>query len=254
MVLKRLFGQRRANPVGFAPPRPDVPVWIVGDVHGSDYLLEDLLARIDAQRAEDDQSHIIFVGDYVDRGEQSAQVLARVMAMDHAYDNVTALMGNHELMMLRFMEDPLEGARWLHYGGLQTLASFGVGGVTESSSQDDLVAAALGLFKAMPKGMESWLKNLALHWSSGNLTVVHAGANPAEPIETQSRRTLTFGHPDFAIKQRPDGQWVAHGHTITDTPGSDGKGRIAVDTGAYYTGQLTAAHVLPTGDVSLLST
>jgi serine/threonine protein phosphatase 1 len=96
------------------------------------------------------------------------------------------------------------------------------------------------------------MRLLPLMHETGNVTVVHAGADPAKPLDQQAHRTLTWGHPDFRTTPRRDGQWVLHGHTIVDAPSAD-QGRIAVDTGAYATGRLTVARVIP-GEVSFEST
>lgn len=246
--LKRLFG-------GGAPPRfdtpiaPDAPVFIIGDVHGCQSQLEDLRAQMDAR---DPTAQQVFVGDYVDRGEQSADVLRTLFAnKDDA--RVICLTGNHEDMMLGFIDKPKDkGQRWLRYGGLQTLASFGIGGVTSSSEGAALVTACEALKTAMGPQMVDWLRNLPTTWTSGNLTVVHAGADPMTPLTLQPDKTFQWGHKDFAHVLRTDGAWVAHGHTIVDQANAEG-GKIAVDTGAYATGQLTAAYVT-SGDVTFLQT
>ena len=136
----------------------------------------------------------------------------------------------------------------------QSLAGFKIGGFGENAPSDKTKQAAEDLRKAMPKGMEDWLRTLPRTTSSGNLHIVHAGADPAIAMEDQDPHTLTWGHKDFAKKSRNDGAWVAYGHIITETPGPDKLGRIAVDTGAYYSGKLTAAKVTPEGEITLITT
>ena len=150
-------------------------------------------------------------------------------------------MGNHERMMLEFLDDPAgRGARWLGNGGLQTLASFGIGGLGARPALEDMTKASEALAVALPDGMEAWLRALPLMWRSGNLVCVHAGMNPAKPPEAQEASTLLWGHPKFLSQPRRDGLWVVHGHTIVEAPEAQA-GRIAVDTGAYHSGRLTAA-------------
>lgn len=237
------------------PPRADLPdmsaiaparpLYVIGDVHGSADLVEDLLERIDADMAQHMDAgtpHLVFVGDYVDRGDESNEVLEHVFALCRDLPGaVTGLMGNHERMMLDFIDDPAgRGARWLANGGMQTLASFKIGKIMANSPVEDMTAAADALSQAMPKGMEDWLRALPLHYQSGNVLCVHAAVNPAKPVETQDERALLWGHRDFFKSPQKDGLWVVHGHTIVETP-EIAQGRIAVDTGAYHSGRLTAA-------------
>ena len=254
-LLPRFVRQRAHSQVPFDTIAPDSVVWVVGDIHGRADLLERLIEKIDAHPQASQESHAIFVGDYIDRGNQSARVLEHLHAWSQSTTHIHCLMGNHEELLLKFLEDPKsQGRRWLRYGGLQTLASYGIGGFGEGASEDQLAQIADRLAAAMPDGMLGWLESLPAHWSSGNLHVVHAGANPKHAMDDQRRGDLIWGHPDFATTPRSDGQWIVHGHTITDTPGSDGQGRIAVDTGAYYSGRLTAALITPDGTVDLLHT
>ncbi|SEW41939.1 serine/threonine protein phosphatase 1 [Cognatiyoonia koreensis] len=234
-LLSRLFGLRTSP--AFPPVSADSPFYAIGDIHGSYPLLQDLLKQCDAGLLR------VYVGDYVDRGDESAQVLRHVMADQ----NAVALIGNHEAMMLGFIDAPdKKGSRWLRYGGLQTLASFGVSGVTESASSAALQTARDALVAAMGEEMISWLRSLPTSYTNGNVAVVHAGADPREPMSLQSANTLMWGHPDFATVARTDGIWVLHGHTIVDDPYA-ADGRIAIDTGGYATGRLTAAHVSQSG-------
>lgn len=227
----RSWIQRQKQPAArFDPVAPVTPVMVVGDIHGRADLLQEFL-----RKAPD--FPIICVGDYVDRGEDSAGVLTTLCSRA----DITCLSGNHEDMMLRFIEEPDESnARWLLHGGLQTLASFGIFGVTETSTGPALIEARDRLVDALGPEMLQWLNALPTSWTSGNLSVVHAGANPVIPMEEQSKRSLQWGHPDFLKKPRTDGMWVVHGHTIVDAP-YIASGRIGIDTGAYATDRLTVA-------------
>jgi len=242
-LLRRLFGKRPPAPpvmpeAVFDAPAPDVPFVAIGDIHGCADLLSAMLDKIDA--AYGTSVKTVFVGDYIDRGEDSAGVLKIVTDRAAAQpDNCVCLIGNHEEMALNFLDNPAEhGQRWLRYGGLQTLASFGIGGVSETSSPNTLEAAAESFAIALGPDMVSWLRGLQVMWASGNVTVVHAGADPALPINLQAKSALIWGHPDFAKVPRSDGNWVVHGHTIVDAPQAE-QGRISIDTGAYATRKLT---------------
>lgn len=203
---------------------------MIGDVHGCQTLLERMLQALP-------QDHrIILVGDYIDRGEQSAEVLRYLSSRS----DLTCLMGNHEDMLLRFLQDPKrEGARWIRNGGLQTLASFGLRNARLQMNEEELVACRDQLKDVMGDGLISWLTGLKTSVLSGNVLVVHASADPQVAPDGQTEKTLVWGHPDFLRKSRGDGTWVVHGHTIVDEATAT-KGRIAVDTGAYATGILSA--------------
>lgn len=251
-ILRRLFPRPNPLPVFEVPRAPEHPLFVIGDIHGRADLLECLLARL--SNAFPPDGVLICVGDYVDRGDHCAAVLRRLQALTASDTPFTTicLMGNHERMMLDFLENPARhGPRWIRYGGLQTMASFGLGYIAESAApeawekQRDVLRAAMG------PGLEDWMANLELSWTSGNVSVVHAGADPALPIALQSSRTLLWGHEAFATTPRTDGQWVVHGHTIVDVP-YEKSGRIAVDTGAYATGRLTAAALLPDGTLNFI--
>lgn len=243
-LLSRLFGRAAPTDPG---PRPDGPVSVIGDIHGRIDLLDQLLGQMP------DDGTTVFVGDLIDRGDQSRAVLERIAELTTgAPGRFVCLMGNHEKMMLDFIDRTAErGGRWLRNGGLQTLASFGVSGVTDSSEGDLLLDARDDLRAALDPALEDWMRALPLSWRSGTLWCVHAAADPARPMTDQDPRVLLWGHRDFLSKPRRDGQWVAHGHTPVDTPAA-AQSRIPTDTGAYYSGRLTAAHIRPGGAVTFL--
>lgn len=235
---------------------PDETLYVVGDIHGRADLLDRLLDIMAADISEQNVTDplLVFVGDFVDRGERSAEVLDRLQGL--ATDPGPAavfLMGNHEKMLLEFFDETAaKGPRWLHNGGLQTLASYGVGRITEYSHASELAKASAAFRDAMGEGTEAWLRTLPHLYQSGNVVCAHAGLDPSASVDDQNVRALIWGHPDFRRKERADGLWVAHGHYPDDQPWVEG-GRIAVDTGAWYTERLTAAVIEP-GSVRFLST
>lgn len=267
--MKRLTSlMRRQRPAKAPPPappaagdlpRPERPVYVIGDIHGRADLLERILTLIDADIGDTGAAdpQLVFVGDYVDHGAHSAEVLARIRELATEFpDNVTCLMGSHDRMMLDFLKAPAtRGQRWLRSGGLATMESFGMatGGFGAEVSQDTLLAMAALLKTRLADGVADWLADLPLSWSSGNLWVVHAGADPQHPMTRQSQRVLLWGHPEFDSRARTDGIWVAHGHSMTREP-AIAEGRIAVDTGAWQTGRLTACALRGDGSHRFLQT
>lgn len=222
----------------FDPPQPDEPLFLIGDIHGEITALNALLARAEADFPD---HRIICVGDFVDRGTDSAAVLARLVQLSKERPNTVFIRGNHEDMMLAFLDDPeTEGNRWLRHGGLQTMASFDGPPLGESNSPEALRAGQEHLKSRIQDEIEPWLRGLARSWTSGNVTAVHAAADPSKPIDEQQSRHLTWGHRDFGLRPRSDGMWIVHGHNIVDFPG-ERNGVISIDTGAYATGRLTGA-------------
>ncbi|KAA2311718.1 serine/threonine protein phosphatase [Pseudooceanicola sediminis] len=247
---------RAPKPTFSSPLAPGEPFFAIGDIHGCDHLMPGLLERIDEIYARQQDQHearngapwsarLVFVGDYVDRGDQSAAVLHRLQALQRDHPSTLCLMGNHEQMLLQFLDTPGEsGPRWMRYGGLQTMASFGVAPPAATAPADKWEEARDRFRTALGAPTEAWLRALPLIWQTGNVIVVHAGADPARPPAKQSEATLLWGHSDFTSTPRTDGLWVVHGHTIVEQPRPE-MGRLPVDTGAYATGRLTAALISP---------
>lgn len=245
-LLNRLI--RRPNPILFdAAIAPETDFFVVGDVHGCDDLLAHLLDKIGAMTSRH-KAPIIFVGDYIDRGKESLAVLDRLFQLDTIAKNpIVCLLGNHEEMLIKFLEHPEEwGPRWLRNGGLQTLSNFQIHGVSQTTQGIALTHLCDELKKRFRPDILNWLQNMPTSWNSGNVTVVHAGARPNIPLADQTREVLLWGHPSFHQQNRDDGQWVVHGHTIVpDVTVLDGK--VSVDTGAYATGRLSAVFISASG-------
>lgn len=217
---------------------PEATFYAVGDIHGCFSLLQ----KIPDLTVE--SIPIVFVGDYVDRGMESASVLRWLFERQTADpENIICLMGNHERMMLDTIENPQkEGPRWLRHGGLETVVSFGIDPVLGHGTAEEWDRMRDALCEAMGPDLLTWVQQLPLSWQSGNVFVCHAGADPTQPIEYQMPETLLWGHELFGSKSREDGIWVLHGHTIFEKAQAQG-GRISVDIGAYATGRLVCAHV-----------
>ena len=224
--------------------KPDRPFYVIGDVHGCVEPMQAALSRVDddIEALEIDDPTLVFLGDYVDRGPNSAEVLEQLMQLSLSDpEAVVCLMGNHERMMLDFLDAPLKaGPRWLKFGGIETLESYGITAVDAEASQEELYEACEELWDAMPEGMDMWLRNLPLRWTSGNLHCVHAALDPERPVHQQSQEVMLWGCETFMSTPRADGNWVVHGHTVVDKPVWE-HSRVSLDTGCYFTGELTAA-------------
>lgn len=254
--LRNLFSVNGKPAFSESQIHPENPIYAIGDIHGCAGLLADMLALIETDIIENQVRAPVrvFLGDYIDRGEQSADVLKRLQAIaENDPDKVVCLLGNHEMMLLDFLDDPqTNGQRWLRNGGLQTLASFQIGGVGENSDAEQMKRARDKLQLAMPDGCEQWLRGLPVYWKSGNVVCAHAGMDPDRDVDHQDVAACIWGQSRFLKAQRTDGNWVIHGHTPVERAGAN-NGRIAIDTGAYYSRRLSTA-VLRTGGIRFLTT
>lgn len=245
-MFKRFLRPRKPNKTApilrfsGSAPNPDESLAVIGDIHGQLGCLDALIDQLNEQAPD---ARLVFVGDLIDRGEHSAGVLERIRALEATRPNTVVILGNHEEMMLSFLRSPEEeGNRWMRHGGLQTMASYGALHLSQSNTPEALRQAHAHLQDVLPAGLEDWLTNRPRVFQSGNVVVVHAGADPSLPFESQKDQALTWGHPRFQQQPRQDGLWVVHGHTIVDLP-QESNGVISVDTGAYATGRLTAAFI-----------
>jgi serine/threonine protein phosphatase 1 len=221
------------------PPAPEAPLYAIGDVHGRDDLLIALLETI-ARDAEADgvaaEAEIVCLGDYVDRGDESRGTVELLQGLATDPDaRLRCLMGNHERMMLDFLDAP-EGpaGRWPRYGGDATLLSWGV-----DPTEGTAAAQAAQLREALGAETEAWLRALPLAHRSGDVVLAHAGLDPELPPEAQSPQVLLWGAPGIHARARTDGLWVVHGHVARAEPVLEER-RICCDTGAYYSDRLTA--------------
>ena len=211
-------------------------LYAVGDIHGCANLLDALLEKIDAERSPAPR-RLVFLGDYVDRGEDSKRVLDRLLAIRAAEPGAIFLKGNHEQAILDFLDAPDRNEDWLHWGGDKTLESYGVGDIWRKAPAD--LAAALAA--AMPDEHRSFLKSLELWRVLGGYVFVHAGFRPGVPLGEQKEEDCLWIRREFHDAP-PEGrptEVVVHGHHPVKKP-LDLGWRIAVDTGAVWSDALTA--------------
>jgi len=226
--------------VQLASPPPDTRIYAVGDVHGRADLLGELHKRIarDAGKAPESRRVIVYLGDYVDRGPDSAGVIDRLIDSPLDGFEKVYLMGNHEQFMIDFLSDPSVGALWLSNGGGATLASYGVD-VTDGDPVDMAKVAAL-LRKILPAEHLAFLEGLALSHREGDYFFAHAGIRPGVPLEKQSEDDLLWIREPFLDVPETREVVVVHGHTPVKAAEVHDN-RIAVDTGAVWSDRLTAA-------------
>ncbi|MCP2732156.1 metallophosphoesterase family protein [Limnofasciculus baicalensis] len=191
---------------------------VIGDVHGHYDTLMTLLNAI----APSEEDRVYFLGDLIDRGPKSAQVVEFVKQSGY-----TCLLGNHEQMVLEILgQGNIKGSAlqaWLYSGGYSTVNSYGEEGI----SQDHM----------------DWMRTLPTHLDLGDFWLVHAGVHPRLPIEKQTSEQFCWIREEFHGMEEPyfPTKTIITGHTITFTlpgvaPGkiAQGRGWLDIDTGAYH--------------------
>lgn len=222
-------------------------VYAVGDIHGRYDLLQPLLVRITddyARRADGRRPILVFCGDYVDRGPDSARVLeAMVWLRKRPEIDVHLLKGNHEQALRAFIDDPQGGASWIEFGGAATLVSYGVNPPKFEEGQNGFARARDDLIERMPASHLCLLDELSLLVVIGDYVFVHAGLRPGRPLAQQTEDDLLWIRSGFLDARRPFEKVVVHGHTWLDDKPQLLAHRVGLDTGSYATGVLTAARI-----------
>jgi len=213
---------------------------VIGDIHGRLDLLDRLLDQIhrDLEQRPARKTLLVSVGDLVDRGPNSAQVVERLRTYRHPGVRPIFLLGNHEEVLLRILGgDAMPIASWLKFGGAECLASYGVdpAGLARSRSAD-IVAAVQ---RAVPRSHVDFLASFSDTCRFGDYLFVHAGIRPGVELDLQSQSDLRWIRAPFLIDDSDHGMVVVHGHTISKSV-EEKANRIGIDTGAYRSGILTA--------------
>lgn len=229
-------------------------VYAIGDVHGCYRQLVELerLILTDAEAIRGEK-WIVMLGDYVDRGPDSASVIAHLLEPPPRPFHRFCLRGNHEQMMLDFLGDPEANLYWLDQGGIETLASYGVDLARDfgpPSGGDALVALLDG---RIPASHRAFIEKLPLLLALPGWLFVHAGIRPGAPIERQSAADLVWIREPFLSGTGMPGARIVHGHTPSREPVFTPT-RIGIDTQCFFTGRLTGLRVTPDGNTKILTT
>jgi diadenosine tetraphosphatase ApaH/serine/threonine PP2A family protein phosphatase len=197
----------------------------IGDVHGELAKLKALLGLcLDAGQGE--ALRFIFLGDYIDRGPQSKEVVETLIDFTRtAPGEVIFLLGNHEALALAALSGGLPETRWFAFGGMATIHSYRVSAARE-----------------LPSEHLDWFRSLPSLYDDGRRLFVHAGVDPERSLTEQDEKALLWIREPFLSSTRDYGRLIVHGHT----PILSGKpalctNRLDLDTGAAYGGPLTAA-------------
>ena len=223
-------------------PRTEASVvYAIGDVHGRLDLLDRMEAAIAADIAASgaDNPLVCYLGDYIDRGPHSAQVIDRLCARaDDRAPKRVFLKGNHEDRMIAFLDEPEpNGPPWMRFGGREALESYGIA-VPVNPDASDWEILRDHLAAALPTRHRQFLSNLqpGLWWR--DYLLVQAGLDPERPVTAQSLHDLMWIREPFLSSECEWGFKVVHGHVISEQPVFR-PNRIGIDTGAYRSGCLT---------------
>lgn len=214
-------------------------IYAIGDIHGRSDLLEPLLARIEEHISLSPSARpiIVFLGDYVDRGPSSRQVIDRLVQLTESREAVF-LKGNHEEYLLKFLENSSFLSSWLRLGGLDTLRSYGLAPTNHRGVLGQELLAMSLIQVLNDSGHLDFLRSLRPSFACGDYFFAHAGVRPGVPLDQQKEKDLLEIRGEFLRYQSDFGKIVVHGHTAVLKPEVHSN-RINVDTGAYATGKLT---------------
>ena len=234
-----MLGFSRAQRVMKLPRLPDgIRIYAIGDIHGRSDLLKQMFTVIDADVARNPINRPIevFLGDYIDRGPDSAQTLDLLIERSLSRETVF-LKGNHEAFFLEVLRDPTKLEDWPKFGGLQTLMSYGIQPTLnpDASEQADLINA---LSSVIGRDHLNFLRGLKPSYVCGDFFFVHAGVRPGIPLDEQQETDLLWIRNEFLDSDENFGKFIVHGHTAVKQPDIR-PNRINIDTGAYATGNLT---------------
>lgn len=220
--------------------------YAIGDIHGHLDKLDHahMLIAADRARTGDADAPVIHLGDLVDRGPDTAGVVAHLSEGIAAGRPWVVLKGNHDRMFAGFLDDPVwhdpglpTQYTWLApaLGGIQTLGSYGV--ETEGRELEAIHAEAI---RRVPEAHRAFLATRPAFLRRGELMFVHAGVRPEVSLEAQAEDDLVWIRSPFLEDTRDHGALIVHGHTALDRPTHHGN-RVNLDTGAGYGRRLTVA-------------
>jgi serine/threonine protein phosphatase 1 len=203
--------------------------FVIGDIHGCVEELDRLLDHLIPAAGD----KLVFLGDYIDRGPSSREVIARLLQLTKQGPQCTFLKGNHEDMFLAFLGLPGHyGDSFLYNGGDTTLSSYGV----ERFPGHEVA-------RRLPADHLVFLQGLELRHTLGDFLCVHAGINPGRPLEAQEPEDLLWIRGAFIHNPHPFGVTVVFGHTPCRDVLVDLPYKIGLDTGLVYGNKLSCLEI-----------
>ena len=204
-------------------PTETATTCVIGDIHGCVSSLNRLLQMV-VPRADT----FVFLGDYVDRGANSKQVVETILRLRQSHPRTITLLGNHDFLFLQHLSG-LDNALFLHVGGKQTLASYGLSPEAEQKE----------ITRLLPSAHRAFFTDLPMHWEDRHAIYVHAGLQPGRHLSQQTAQWCLWARENFLRSSCDFGKPVIFGHTVFAEPyvATD---KIGIDTGAVYGGRLTA--------------
>lgn len=216
-------------------------VYVVGDIHGMMDKLSELMSKIQTHlEAHPTEAELVFVGDYIDRGPNSKEVLEFVRALTKnpaPFSKVTALSGNHEVMMIDALDDLDDSGVWVVNGGIDTIKSFIPKG--EDWAQ---YASRAKLKEVIGYPMIKWVRELPVYYEIGKIGIAHAGIdNELLPAAAQTKQSLIWSRR-LRLTSHAVYKYTVHGHTPMKRP-MLGDHTAYIDTGAVFGGSLTTLYI-----------
>ncbi len=240
-ILKKILCSKKNEPSLLGLPK-NHRLYCIGDIHGRLDLLLEAHQKISVDAAAFDGVKIlVYLGDYIDRGSQSRQVIDCLLEDNFSDFKKVFLLGNHEQVLLQFLlgNDASMALDWFKFGGLATLASYGVR-IDGIPTLTDLARLQAEFKKRVPARHLAFFENLVLNYEIGGYFFVHAGIKPKIKLHRQRPEDMLWIREEFVNSDLFHGKVIVHGHTITDEPEML-HNRIGIDTGAYASGILTCA-------------
>lgn len=215
-----------------------IRIYAISDIHGCADLLQQMFTVIDRDLTTIGSRRAIhvFLGDYIDRGPDSNRTIELLIERGMKHESVF-LKGNHETFLLDVLNAPSQLQNWKQYGGLQTLASYGLSPSLnpDPAEQDQLIRQ---LSQAIPVRQQYFLRSLRARFVCGDYFFVHAGVKPGVALARQQEQDMLWIREEFLESNQNFGKYIVHGHTPVQQPDIR-PNRINIDTGAYATGNLT---------------
>ena len=203
-------------------------IFAIGDIHGCLKKLEELMEKMTVDRQRDT---LVFIGDYIDRGKYSREVVDYLIRLQNEYQNVICLRGNHEQMFMDYLDGVNEGL-YLGNGGRATLESYGI------MLPDDIQERKARI----PAEHMQFFQSLLPYYETDHYIFVHAGLRPALPLRDQAIDDLLWIRFEFIENENDFGKTVVFGHTPMKNLLIN-KNKIGIDTGAVYGGKLTGVEL-----------